>query len=41
MGAITNGEVSGYDKGFGFVVQLDSLAEFTDKLEMQREHLLG
>jgi hypothetical protein len=41
MGTITNGKVSGYDKGFRFVVQLDLLVEFTDKLEMQLEHLLG
>jgi len=29
IGTITDGELSGYDKGFRFVVKLDTFIEFT------------
>ena len=41
MGTISNGETSGYDKGFRFVVKLDSFLKFTRGLKVQLENLLN
>lgn len=40
MGTITNGKVSGYDKGFRFIVKLDSFIKFTNEIKEQLRQLM-
>lgn len=39
IGTMTNGEVYGYDKGYRFVVSLDSMSSFSNELRKQIEDL--
>jgi len=40
IGTITDGELSGYDKGFRFVVKLDTFIEFTSELKRQYKRMM-
>ncbi|MBH5318323.1 hypothetical protein I6N90_10935 [Paenibacillus sp. GSMTC-2017] len=40
MGAISDGEIYGYDKGFRFVIRTESLSEFVNEIKGQLNELL-
>lgn len=39
IGALTKGQLYGYDKGYRFVVSLDGIMEFTNALRLQMKEL--